>query len=160
MGNLRETGSEENGIPSKKIVLVAAALLFYGDRLFLAKRAEGRAFSGTWEFPGGKVETGESAETALRREIMEELGVEISDPHYVGDSWYQYPDRDVHILFFSTRCNSNKVNLRVHKAARWFEESELRQFFHDPGKEKIIPPDVEIVRRVATTGFQSFIPQK
>ena len=147
------------GKPGKNVVVVAAALLFDRDRLCLAKRAKGRAFSGTWEFPGGKVETGESAPSALRREIMEELGVEISEPWYVGDSWYQYPDRSVHILFFSARCDSEKVTLRVHENARWFEESALRQFFNNPGDEEIIPPDVAIVQKVAKVGFKSFFPQ-
>jgi len=64
------------GAPSEMMVIVAAALVDADGRVLVQKRAEGRQMAGLWEFPGGKIEAGETAEEALVRELREELGIE------------------------------------------------------------------------------------
>jgi 8-oxo-dGTP diphosphatase len=80
---------------------VAAGIVLRGDRVLLARRRAGTHLGGLWEFPGGKIEVAETPEDALRRELAEELGVEVR----VGPRWgilhHRYPERPVrlHVLF-------------------------------------------------------------
>lgn len=75
----------------RRVVRVVCAVIEHGGRILAARRAPGRSLAGKWEFPGGKVESGEDAVAALRREIAEELGVEIDVGSHVGAFVHAYP---------------------------------------------------------------------
>jgi mutator protein MutT len=85
------------------VVEVGAGLVFRQGRLLIARRREGDHQGGRWEFPGGKREPGESWEGCVRRELREELGIEVE----VGPCWEEvshvYPERTVHLAFFLCR---------------------------------------------------------
>ena len=82
-----------------KMVLVSAvALIDKDNRVLLAKRPEGKAMAGLWEFPGGKVEAGETPEAALVRELQEELGIEVRIGEFICESEYQYPHIHIRLL--------------------------------------------------------------
>ena len=88
--------------------LVAVAMVEHGHRgeedptfIITRRRAEDH-LGGFWELPGGKVNPGEHPEVALRRELREELGIEVEAPELLVTSQHLYPDREVHLLFFVT----------------------------------------------------------
>ena len=112
--------------PPAKLTVVAAVIRRNG-RLLLAQRPEGVHLPGQWEFPGGKVETGESHEAALRREITEELGVTIEAGPLYMVSEHQYPERTVHLHFFECRITAGEPE--AHSAVRlgWFRPEELSE---------------------------------
>jgi mutator protein MutT len=85
-----------------KPIEVAAGLVFRADRVLLTQRRAGDDLGGLWEFPGGKREPGESFPDALRRELREELGVEVEVGERVETIVHRYPNRLVHLEFF--RC--------------------------------------------------------
>ncbi len=84
----------------KAVTLVSAAVLLHGDRVLLTRRPPEAPLGGLWEFPGGKLEDGESPEEALSREIREELGIGIRDVEPFCFSYFEYPDRRVLLLTF------------------------------------------------------------
>ncbi|MRG92828.1 (deoxy)nucleoside triphosphate pyrophosphohydrolase [Polyangium spumosum] len=81
-------------------VLVAAAVLVEEGRVLLTQRKRGTHLAGAWEFPGGKVEPGEDPRAALVRELVEEIGVEVSVGDPVEVTFHKYPEKSVLLLFF------------------------------------------------------------
>jgi mutator protein MutT len=81
---------------------VAAALIFRQGKLLITQRPEGGHLAGMWEFPGGKREADETFEQCLRRELREELGIEVEVRELVEAITHAYPERTVHLRFF--RC--------------------------------------------------------
>lgn len=86
-----------------KIVEVSAGLVFRGGKLLLTQRPPGGHLAGLWEFPGGKREAGESFEDCLRRELREELGIEVEVGERLERLTHTYPERTVHLEFFRCR---------------------------------------------------------
>jgi len=84
-------------------VEVAAGLVFRGGKLLITRRLPEAHLGGLWEFPGGKREAGESFEQCLRRELTEELGIEVQVHDLVEELTHDYPDRSVHLKFFRCR---------------------------------------------------------
>ena len=106
-------------------VTVVAAIIRRHGHLLLTQRPEGVHLAGQWEFPGGKVELGESHEVALRREIAEELGITIeAGPLYMASA-HQYPERAVHLHFFECRILEGEPEARNATALGWFTPEEL-----------------------------------
>ena len=83
--------------------MVAAAVLDAAGRVLIAERPAGKPMAGRWEFPGGKIAEGESADAALQRELREELGIEIGPAEFVMELQHAYPDREVHLRFYVVR---------------------------------------------------------
>ena len=82
---------------------VAAGLVFRGGKLLITRRLPEAHLGGLWEFPGGKREADESFEQCLRRELAEELGIEVQVHELVEELTHPYPDRAVHLKFFRCR---------------------------------------------------------
>ena len=88
-----------------KLVLVVAAALFDAEgRVLLAKRPEGKAMAGLWEFPGGKIEPGERPEAALARELSEELGIGVGEENLKPIKFVSFPYPDFHLLMPLYAC--------------------------------------------------------
>src|SRR6187402_801609 len=84
---------------SMNIIQVAAGLVFREGRLLITQRPPGGHLAGLWEFPGGKREADESFEDCLRRELREELGVEVDVGELVESITHEYPGKSVHLQF-------------------------------------------------------------
>lgn len=107
---------------------VAAGILRDADgRVLIAERTGDHAFAGLWEFPGGKIEAGEESVVALRREMLEELGVEILDQSLFMSIEHDYPDRSVSIDFYLIERWKNLPEGRVGQALRWVRPNELTE---------------------------------
>ena len=107
-----------------KTIRVAAAIIRDGDRIFATQRGYGPYKDG-WEFPGGKIEPGETPEQALKREIREELDAEIEVGESAGRVEYDYPEFHLSMDCFFCTLLSGNLTLKEHEAARWLSREEL-----------------------------------
>lgn len=125
-----------------KIVLVSAVALIDCDgRVLLAQRPEGKSMAGLWEFPGGKVEAGESPEAALVRELHEELGIETWDSCLAPLTFASHSYDDFHLLMplFACRKWHGIPQSRERQALKWVRSHELRDYPMPPADIPLIP---------------------
>ena len=121
-----------------KRIEVVAALIRDGDKIFATQRGYGE-YKDFWEFPGGKIEHGETPEAALKREIKEELATEIDVNEYVGTVDYDYPDFLITLLLYLCSMVSGNLELLEHESAKWLLASELDTVSWLPADLEIIP---------------------
>ena len=128
-----------------KTVVVAAAVLLEEGRVLLTQRKAGTHLAGAWEFPGGKVESGEDPREALRRELREEIGIEASVGEIVDVTYHRYEEADkaVLLLFFeAVRAAGSPAPRAIDVAAcKWAGREELRS-------EDFPPADVAVMEKV------------
>lgn len=112
----------------KKIINVVAAVICDNintpKKIFATQRGYGE-FKGGWEFPGGKVEEGETPQEALKREIMEELATEIKVGDYIKTVEYDYPKFHLSMQCFWCEVVSGNLELKEHEAARWLQKEQI-----------------------------------
>lgn len=126
----------------KEPLHVAAAVIRRDGRILICRRGPGGSCAGLWEFPGGKVEAGETAQTCAVRECREELGVEVAAGKELWRTRYQYPDREVALTFLEARWIQGTPTPLVHLELRWVLPAELVQF-------DFCPADRELIERLA-----------
>ncbi len=122
-------------------VIVVAAVCIEGGRVLLTQRVAGAHLEGTWEFPGGKLEPGESPEEALAREMREECGVEVEVGDALDVTHWRYPRKDVLLLFYRARITAGEVRHLGVAAHAWASRDELDRYAFPPA-------DVRVVERV------------
>ena len=120
-----------------KTVNVVAAIIREGDRVLATQRGYGDQKDG-WEFPGGKVEEGETPQEALKREIEEELETEIEVGDYLTTIEHDYPKFHLSMKCYWARIIEGKPVLLEHEAARWLSREELDSVAWLPADETII----------------------
>ncbi|WP_022711266.1 8-oxo-dGTP diphosphatase MutT [Pseudochrobactrum sp. AO18b] len=126
----------------KKIVLVAACALIDTDgRILLAQRPEGKNLAGLWEFPGGKVESGETPEDALIRELQEELGIITKHACLAPLTFASYTYDKFHLLMPLYICRRYEGIARSMEgqALKWVKPKDLRSYPMPPADEPLIP---------------------
>ena len=125
-----------------KSIEVAAAIIINNGKIFACQRGYGE-WKDWWEFPGGKLESGETPEDALMREIREELSIEISIDRHLTTVDYDYPN--FHLTMHCYICQLKddlQPHLLEHEAARWLCRSELEEV-------KWLPADVEVIKALS-----------
>ena len=120
-----------------KTVHVAAAVILRDGRVFATQRGYG-AYKDYWEFPGGKIEPGETAEEALAREIREELDTEIAVEAPFDRVEYDYPDFHLSMQCFLCRVIRGSLVLKEHEAAAWLDRDRLDDVRWLPADETVI----------------------
>ena len=133
-----------------RIRVVAGIILADDDRVLAARRAPSEAMSGNWEFPGGKVEPGESEAEAVEREIREELGVDVVPLRCLERLEHGYPSMVVELSFWL--CNPvgvlGDLHLTAHDQTLWLDNDELTSVAW-------LEPDIEFIRRLQSEGLSS-----
>ncbi len=107
------------------MIQVACAIIEQKGKVFAAKRGADMTNPHVWEFPGGKVETNESAEFCLKREIKEELSIEIQILQPLPVVKYQYPDFIIELFPFRCEWVAGNIFLKEHSTADWFDPKQL-----------------------------------
>ena len=121
----------------KRIEVVAAIIHDAEGRIFATQRGYGE-FKDGWEFPGGKMEAGETPEEALSREIWEELETRIEVERLVETVEYDYPQFHLTMHCYLCRVESGRLELKEHEAARWLEKDKLNEVDWLPADLQII----------------------
>jgi 8-oxo-dGTP diphosphatase len=124
------------------IIEVTAAVIEREGKILLLRRAPGQKLEGRWEFPGGKVEHGESDEACLERELREELGIIGRAGAHVCDSAYSYAFGDILLKAYSFSWTGGDMQLRVHDKAQWLRPCDLIC-------ENLSPADIPIAQVLA-----------
>ncbi|TPN31296.1 (deoxy)nucleoside triphosphate pyrophosphohydrolase [Mesorhizobium sp. B2-3-3] len=128
--------------PGKRLLLVAACALVDADgRVLLAQRPEGKQLAGLWEFPGGKVEPGETPEQCIIRELLEEIGIETEIPCLAPLTFASHSYDDFHLLMplFVCRRFRGIAQPREGQALKWVRPKQMRDYPMPPADAPLIP---------------------
>lgn len=123
-------------------IRVVAALIREEERVLLTQRKPGRHLGLSWEFPGGKVEAGETDPEALRRELQEELGVEVRVGSLCFETRHTYGSREMHLLVYRCRILSGEPEALDVNAVEWVHEARILE-------REFLPADMPLVRGIA-----------
>lgn len=126
-----------------KQIEVVAAIIHREEAYFATQRGYGE-WEGMWEFPGGKIESGESPEAALKREIQEELGIDITIDRFLCTTEYDYPSFHLTMHCYLCDVEAGEIVLREHKSARWLTAETLDNVEWLPADKEVI----EVLRKV------------
>ena len=123
-----------------KTIRVVAAIIIEKEKVFATQRGYGE-FKDGWEFPGGKIELGETPETAIVREIMEELDTEIEVVKLLDTVEYDYPQFHLSMDCFICKIKSGDLVLKEHEAAKWLTKENLDSV-------DWLPADLSLVEKI------------
>ena len=119
------------------IIGVVAAVIYRGETVLLCQRHAGRHLPLAWEFPGGKINPGESPQAALRRELAEELAVGSAIGRQIADVEHHYPEKSVRIRFFLAAIDEEPRAV-VHREVRWIAFDELATYAVPAANESVV----------------------
>jgi len=121
-----------------KMLEVTAAIIRQNGKVLICQRSANKNCGLLWEFPGGKVEAGETGEECIVRECQEELGVILRVEREYTDIIYEYPDRTVHLHFYLCEIVSGTLENKEHSAIAWITPAEVAQYAFCPADQKMI----------------------
>ena len=126
-----------------KHIEVVAGIIEYNGKILCMQRDKGKFdyVSYRWEFPGGKIEVGETKEEALKRELKEEMELEVDVLGHLIDVYHEYPDFTMNMYSFKCVAKSKDFKMNVHHDFKWLEISELETL-------DWAPADVPIVQKI------------
>lgn len=121
--------------------LVTAAIIYQDGKVLLTRRGPGEKLAGFWEFPGGKIENGETYQECLTREIKEELNLQIEVGEVLTTSTYKYEHGEIHLIALEAWILSGSIELTVHDKYEWVAPTDLVFY-------KLAPADIPIVEQL------------
>ena len=127
-------------------IVVTAAIIADGNKVLIAQRKSTGRLPYKWEFPGGKVEAGETPEFCLKREIMEEFGIEVSVGQFLGESIYEYSFGMIRLLAFRTSWVEGELNPKAHGAIKWVTPDQMNNY-------DFAPADIPFVEKIRRNEF-------
>ncbi len=130
------------------MIAVVAGLIVRDGKLLIARRPSGKHMANRWEFPGGKIERGETPERALERELSEELGVRTETGRVYHVIAHSYPEKDVLLLFYRCRLTEGEPEAIEEAEVRWIGENQLRDF-------EWAEADAPLIDLIEREGFRS-----
>jgi 8-oxo-dGTP diphosphatase len=131
---------------SDSVIEVAAAIIVNEqDELLIARRKMGKSQAGLWEFPGGKLEDGETPEACLRRELLEEMAIEIAPYEWFGVNEHDYGTVKIRLIAYKAKYVGGTIRLMDHDEFRWVRIGELEEYAWAPA-------DIPFVDRLLVEG--------
>jgi len=109
----------------REIIDVTAAVIRKNNLIMLARRARGEHLERKWEFPGGKIESGETPEECLQRELQEEFSIVARVEKFIGENIFHYPDKSIRLLAYEVRWIGGDFILHVHDKIAWVKLEAL-----------------------------------
>jgi 8-oxo-dGTP diphosphatase len=106
--------------------------------IFITQRDASSHMAGFWEFPGGKIEAGETAVDALIRELQEEVGIEAAEPELIRTLQHHFPDRVIHLHFFLVQSWAGEPYGKEGQPKRWVAQTELKEDDFPPANAEIV----------------------
>ena len=131
-------------------ITVTAAVIENDGQVLIVRKRAGTRHAGRWEFPGGKVETGERPEACLEREILEELGIHVRVGQFLCESVYAYPHATIRLLAFRVDWRAGLIRLTDHDAMAWVPPAALSNW-------DLLPADVPIAEALAASRSRSTV---
>lgn len=122
-----------------KIYEVTAAIIQNGHKILIARRAPNKHLSGFWEFPGGKIEKGETPEICLKRELEEELGIVVNIGKFFMENKHNYEGQIILLKAYFCELISGKIILSDHDQIEWVEKTEFYNY-------KFAPADIPLIK--------------
>lgn len=110
------------------MIEVVAGVIYKGNKFLIAQRNFKKAQGGLWEFPGGKIEQGETPQEALKREIKEEFNANITVGKYVGEVLHHYPEKDIHLSFYKAELIGDEFELVEHEDYAFIQKEEAENY--------------------------------
>ncbi|GMQ29265.1 (deoxy)nucleoside triphosphate pyrophosphohydrolase [Algoriphagus confluentis] len=126
-----------------KIIPVACALIFSDGKVLATQRSQSMDLPGKWEFPGGKVEEEESPEECLKREIREELSIEIELFGKISPNEFSYPSKKICLIPYLAHWTGGEIYLTEHEQFLWLEEKDLLSLDWAPADLPIVHELIE-----------------
>lgn len=123
------------------INVVAGILINDNNEILIAKRKIDKSMGGYWEFPGGKIEDGESPEESLIRELKEEMNISIKINECFGEKSYDYGDFKINLIAYICEITEGEISLTDHSEVKWVKKDELSKY-------KIAPADIYFVNKL------------
>ncbi len=120
---------------------VTAAIIYKNGKVLIARRAPGESFAGGWEFPGGKIEQGETPEQCLKRELQEEFGVRALIKDFIAESIYEYSTGSIRLLAYVAEVVAGDMKLSVHDDYAWVDINDLLTY-------DLLPADIPIALKL------------
>ncbi|MBD2847082.1 (deoxy)nucleoside triphosphate pyrophosphohydrolase [Paenibacillus sp. IB182496] len=121
------------------MIEVAAAIIENGEgQILIARRRAGKAQAGMWEFPGGKLEPGESPQACLQRELLEEMNLAIAPYAPFAVNAHDYGDTAIRLIAYRATLVAGELQLRDHDDYRWVAPSELSAFSFAPADKPFV----------------------
>jgi 8-oxo-dGTP diphosphatase len=111
---------------------VTAAIIYQQDKILIARRAPDKHLSGYWEFPGGKIEAGETPQECLKREIKEELGIGINVGDFFMENEHHYGEKIIRLQAFECEHVSGDITLSDHDQIAWITRTEFKNYDFAP----------------------------
>lgn len=130
------------------MIEVTAAIIRKADKFLICQRPEGKSCANLWEFPGGKIEPGETGEDCIIRECREELGVTIRVLEKITDVIHDYPDRSVHLHFYLAEIAEGTLTRKEHNALAWIRSEDIPRYPFCPADAKMLrqTDDLQFIR--------------
>jgi mutator protein MutT len=128
----------KGGTMTNEAIEVSAGLVFWNGRVLITQRRAGDHLGGLWEFPGGKRHPGESYEDCLRRELMEELGIEVDVGERFAALTHDYPEKSVHLEFFLCRWLRREPQAIGAADFAWVNREQLAQYSFPAADEQLL----------------------
>ena len=120
-------------------IKVVCGIIFDKGKVFICRRKQGKSLEGFWEFPGGKIEVNETHQDALKRELLEELDMDIELIDFVGQSNYDYGDFQIELYGYVCHLINYQGKLTDHDSFVWTDVSRLSEF-------KLAPADIPLIK--------------
>lgn len=127
----------------KDIIKVTAAILEKDGHIIIAQRKSSDHLSGKWEFPGGKIEPGETPEECLARELKEEFDIDVTIGEFIGSNVHHYDHISIKLMAYRASWVGGEITMNDHKAYRWVTIDQLTEF-------DFAPADVPFVKMLYT----------
>lgn len=123
------------------MINVVAGILKKDNKILIARKKEGKSLAGYWEFPGGKIEAGETPEESLVRELMEEMRIKVKVNEYVGESIYDYGNIVISLKGYLAEILDGQIVLTDHDKYEWVRLDEVSSY-------KLAPADIPLVEKL------------
>ncbi len=128
---------------------VTAAVIRENGKVLIAQRAPGEHLETFWEFPGGKIEKGETPEQSLKRELLEELGIDTRIGMFITESCFCYENKNIRLLAYEAENLGGEFSLKVHSAISWVALDDMDNYC-------LAPADIPIIEKLKhMSGFSN-----